>query len=489
MFGALADPRNAGVLAVMRARGFASALGSYDQAWEGGGWQLGTNQSLLLGQRLTSRTGRFTLVLENTGNLVAYDLAKGTVIWKSNTGGKGVTHASMQGDGNFVLYTPTKAVWATNTAGKGGGESHLSMQSDGNLVIYKDAAGTQPIWNSGTFNQQAAQEESNAWVAAHVVAGMLPAGLDKLAYVGKTVGDLSPAAIDEMKLRVTRISLYQDPNTGEQKNENNFGPYWIAAPGPNTLWNVSKDGGTRKDWAAGFMRTFDNPATAIVQVKVQVEPQSTLSKVAGGVATAITAPLYVPVTAGIDATTNLVSQIPGVNIGTSFTKDAINWTLENPTETLVLTAAAAATVLTAGAAAGAIAIPAGAAEAAGAAATAVGTQVIQTGAKIGVNAAAGAAGLTPHGPPPGLTPQGQLQQQGAPGAQQADLLAPLKQQVLDAQGHVKWKSPLVIGGLVMGGILLYMIIVPPKHRPSMPMMVMPSMHGLPARRRRRRSRR
>ena len=92
-------------------------------------------QGLLPGQHIKSLDGRFTLILQTDGNLVAYG-PRNNPIWASNTNGHGnVWSAIMQGDGNFVVYDAhAKALWATGTNGKGG--QSLIMQSDGNVVLY-----------------------------------------------------------------------------------------------------------------------------------------------------------------------------------------------------------------------------------------------------------------------------------------------------------------------------------------------------------------
>jgi lysophospholipase L1-like esterase len=100
------------------------------------------------GQTLQSCDGRFTLILQNDGNLVLYKesaqplWATGTVnrdsaqleltpsgdfvlygklgesLWRSGNAGQTAAQAFLQGDGNLVIYGPTSAVWASNTAGQ-----------------------------------------------------------------------------------------------------------------------------------------------------------------------------------------------------------------------------------------------------------------------------------------------------------------------------------------------------------------------------------
>ncbi|WAS96580.1 lectin [Nannocystis punicea] len=96
--------------------------------------------------RITSANGRYSLIMQNDGNLVIYN--QGSAIWATNTAGTDGETAVMQTDGNFVLYrvngTP---LWASNTAGRP--VSYVIMQDDGNLVVYQTLA----TWASNTAGQ------------------------------------------------------------------------------------------------------------------------------------------------------------------------------------------------------------------------------------------------------------------------------------------------------------------------------------------------
>jgi GH25 family lysozyme M1 (1,4-beta-N-acetylmuramidase) len=103
-------------------------------------------QGLSGGEQLTSCDGRYTLAMQNDGNLVLYHNGKGA-LWATGTNGKGGYNAIMQGDGNFVLYdVHNHPLWASGTNGHGG--SYLAAQDDGNLVVY--APGGHPLWASNT---------------------------------------------------------------------------------------------------------------------------------------------------------------------------------------------------------------------------------------------------------------------------------------------------------------------------------------------------
>ncbi len=108
------------------------------------GPMLQTNGIMFVNDYLLSQSGQYQVVLQQDGNLVIYDLWNNhKPIWSSNTHGKAVNLAVMQGDGNFVIYGFPEAVWSTNTAGKG--NCFITMQDDGNLVVYEVAA---PVWAS-----------------------------------------------------------------------------------------------------------------------------------------------------------------------------------------------------------------------------------------------------------------------------------------------------------------------------------------------------
>jgi len=107
--------------------------------------KMGSGESMHRGDRRVSANGRYTLDLQQNGNLVLYEQPPGTArfpIWASNT--HSGTRLIMQGDGNLVLYDPgNRAVWASGTDGWGGG-SELVVQDDGNLVVYR--SGSNAVW-------------------------------------------------------------------------------------------------------------------------------------------------------------------------------------------------------------------------------------------------------------------------------------------------------------------------------------------------------
>jgi hypothetical protein len=109
--------------------------------------RLAVNQQLNVNDQLTSGNGKVKLILQSDGNLVLYRTDNNRALWASNTVGKPITRAVMQGDGNFVVYDANNhAYWATGTWPHPG--AWIVLQSDGNLVIYDGAM--HPLWTSNT---------------------------------------------------------------------------------------------------------------------------------------------------------------------------------------------------------------------------------------------------------------------------------------------------------------------------------------------------
>jgi hypothetical protein len=107
------------------------------------------------GVKLHSPDGRFTLWLQNDGNLVLYQDT--TPLWSTGTSAtsptSGAEWLSNQNDGNLVLYnngvvtSSSQALFNTGTSGNG--QSTLILQNDGNLVLYRNSDGA-ATWASNT---------------------------------------------------------------------------------------------------------------------------------------------------------------------------------------------------------------------------------------------------------------------------------------------------------------------------------------------------
>lgn len=93
-----------------------------------------SNQSLTVGQSITSTNGSYHLILQADGNLVLYNSAN-KALWSSRTNDKPVSTVNMQPDGNFVAYdTAGHHYWDTHTNNHPG--SIVMLQDNGQLVIY-----------------------------------------------------------------------------------------------------------------------------------------------------------------------------------------------------------------------------------------------------------------------------------------------------------------------------------------------------------------
>lgn len=101
------------------------------------GMQIASGTTLHAGEFLRSPDWRFTLVMQEDGNLVVYSVDRYNALWSSRTWNNSGAYATMQNDGNLVVYGNNRALWNTYTFTQGA--SVLKMQSDGNLVIYRNS--------------------------------------------------------------------------------------------------------------------------------------------------------------------------------------------------------------------------------------------------------------------------------------------------------------------------------------------------------------
>jgi hypothetical protein len=110
------------------------------------GTQIASGTTLHAGDYLRSPDWRYTLVMQEDGNLVVYSVDRYTPIWNSRTWNNAGAYAVMQNDGNLVVYNKNAGVlWNTYTYTQGA--SVVNMQSDGNLVVYRNSNGW-ATWNS-----------------------------------------------------------------------------------------------------------------------------------------------------------------------------------------------------------------------------------------------------------------------------------------------------------------------------------------------------
>jgi Ricin-type beta-trefoil lectin domain/Lipase (class 2) len=108
------------------------------------------NTSLLPGQSLTSKNGRYVLTMDPSGDLIEYFM--GVQIWHSGTASSNA-YLAMQDDGNLVIYSSSSGaganagapIWSTHTYGIG--KSYLALEDDGNFGVFQGAFG--PTRNLG----------------------------------------------------------------------------------------------------------------------------------------------------------------------------------------------------------------------------------------------------------------------------------------------------------------------------------------------------
>jgi hypothetical protein len=102
------------------------------------GTQIASGTTLHAGDYLRSPDWRYTLVMQEDGNLVVYYAGGYTPIWNSGTWNNSGAYATMQNDGNLVVYSANgNPLWNSYTYTQGA--SVLKMQSDGNLVAYRNS--------------------------------------------------------------------------------------------------------------------------------------------------------------------------------------------------------------------------------------------------------------------------------------------------------------------------------------------------------------
>lgn len=116
---------------------------------------LARNASLRAPGQLKSEDGRYTLDMQEDGNLVVYN-AQGRAEWSSDTVGRGAVECVMQSDGNLVLKDRNgRSVWSTLT--EGAKNARLMIQNDGNLVIYNGRGFV--VWAKGRVRDSLSRDE------------------------------------------------------------------------------------------------------------------------------------------------------------------------------------------------------------------------------------------------------------------------------------------------------------------------------------------
>jgi len=99
-----------------------------------------------------SRTSGSRLAIEDDGNLVLYDVSKGSVHWSSNSNANGVAPytLTMQNDGDLVIVdSQNTKFWSSNTANIGCAPYKLKVRDVRSLKIVD--CNEEPIWSATTF--------------------------------------------------------------------------------------------------------------------------------------------------------------------------------------------------------------------------------------------------------------------------------------------------------------------------------------------------
>ncbi len=106
------------------------------------------NESLRVGDSLTSSDGRYTMVYQTDGNLVIRGPESDDVVWHSHTHGQNPGFVVMQDNGEFAIYDGFSGSqqFTSNSGGHPG--AYVVLQNDGNLVVYDAAGGPTYYWAS-----------------------------------------------------------------------------------------------------------------------------------------------------------------------------------------------------------------------------------------------------------------------------------------------------------------------------------------------------
>ncbi len=105
--------------------------------------------------RMVSRNGRYTLIMQTDCNLVLYN-EHFRPVWDSRTYHRG--HGCVmkfQRDCNLVVYDKhRRALWTSHTRNTRGcnGKARLQVQNDRNVVLYV-TGGRRSAWHTGTYHR------------------------------------------------------------------------------------------------------------------------------------------------------------------------------------------------------------------------------------------------------------------------------------------------------------------------------------------------
>lgn len=165
------------------------------------------------GEYILSPDGRFGLLMQTDGNLVAYgpspcgaprpDICQGPYDWwASNTDGRPGSRVVMQGDGNLVIYRPDGSVaWASNT--KDSDATRVMVTNQGHFHLTRG--------DGSTVMMLAGLSEQNSTLS---YAGTMPAGY-----------------------RLTTLRYLSSPNEVYHLMQQQDGNLVLYGPGTSVLWS------------------------------------------------------------------------------------------------------------------------------------------------------------------------------------------------------------------------------------------------------------
>jgi len=177
------------------------------------GSQLNANTTMYAGEYILSPDGRFGLLMQPDGNLVAYgpspcgaprpDICQGPYDWwASNTDGQPGSRVVMQGDGNLVIYRPDGGVaWASNT--KDSDATRVMVTNQGHFHLTRG--------DGSTVTMLAGLSEQNSTLS---YAGTMPAGY-----------------------RLTALRYLSSPNEVYHLMQQQDGNLVLYGPGNSVLWS------------------------------------------------------------------------------------------------------------------------------------------------------------------------------------------------------------------------------------------------------------
>jgi hypothetical protein len=105
------------------------------------------NQVLRAGQSRTSVDGKYSIHMQDDGNLIVYKKgAPANPLWTSQTGARPGAYAVMRADGNLVVYSPDGKTALFNSGNTNARNATLTMLGDGNAVVVRPD--NTPVWGT-----------------------------------------------------------------------------------------------------------------------------------------------------------------------------------------------------------------------------------------------------------------------------------------------------------------------------------------------------